>query len=201
MLALFVYAIGGYLSPQKYYRYAIWGVLSILIVWFAWIFYVDWNIGQVGAYWEVREIGSVPRYQGSLTLLHRAAFAVANNAFGEWLRYFTALQLPLMNMWILSILPLKSEVHRYSIFACILSMLFITFFINNPNKIIVYTTTFPGHFATSIIFLNQAFSYPRSENILQSPFFLWRFFGYLYILICLAYFVFYILGTPLAWYY
>ena len=178
------------------------GILVLVIAWLMWILFVDYKVGQLGAYWEVRQIASVPLTAGPLTFLQRTARVMVHGTdTGEKLKFLTALVIPLVDLWLLSFIPLRTESHRYSIFAGILAMLAMTFLINNPNKIIVYITTFPGHVAIGVLFLREAFKSRANEKSVLHNKLLWRAGGVLYILFCLFVVGFYIVGTPLEWYY
>jgi len=189
---------------RKIVQNSLFGIASILAVWLLWILFVDVNAGQLGAYWQVREISSVPLSGGPLTFLQRfARVLVYSSNQGEVLKFVTALAIPLLDMWILLLVPLKSETHRVSILAGILAMVFVMFAINNPNKIIVYATTMPSHFAIGLLFLEQSFGKQANGNDLEKP--LARLvrlsLGTSYLAFCVLMGLFFIIGTPLEWYY
>jgi hypothetical protein len=171
-------------------------------VWVAWIMYVNWQVGEPNAYWQVRAMGSVPLYRGPFTFLYLAAstFVYAADP-GEKLRYLTALVIPIIQLFIAITVPLRDEAHRLAIIVCILAVLFVTFYIANPNKVIVYSTTFPGHFAVGVLFLKQTIFGKKLEHqsiVFHSTKML---SGLAYMLYCSSLLVFFILGTPLEWYY
>jgi hypothetical protein len=176
------------------------GILSILIVWILWIFYVDLQVGHPGAYWQVRKIGTVPLTAGPFTFLQRTArVLVFSSHIGEILKYVSVLAVILVDMWVLLIVRLRKETHRLAILFSIFSMLGITFVLNNPNKIIVYTTTFPGHLSIGLIFLQQAFGYHPLDTIYEKLVRIAS--GVMYLAFCFLMALFYMIGTPLEWYY
>lgn len=190
-------------KDRKQAQNGVLGIASLSVVWLLWILYVDMQIGQVGAYWQVREIGSVPLSAGPMTFLQRAARVIVYSSNqGEILKFITALTIPLVDMWLLLVIRLKNEAHRFSILMGIVAMVGITFFINNPNKIIVYATTLPGHFTIGLLFLKQAFG-KKANDLLEKP--LEKIFRYLagavYVAFCVSMVLFFIIGTPLEWYY
>jgi hypothetical protein len=189
---------------RKIIQNSLLGMASILAVWVLWILYVDMNVGQLGAYWQVRGIASVPLSAGPLTFLQRfARVLVYSPNQSEVLKFVTALAIPLVDMWILLLVPLKSETHRLSIFAGILAMVFVTFIINNPNKIVAYATTMPSHFAIGLLLLEQCFRKKENNGDLEKP--LARLvrlsLGLSYLAFCVLMGLFFIVGTPLEWYY
>lgn len=198
---LIVYFLSGFKYQNKQLqRNSFWGFLGILGTWVFWILVVDLNVGHLGAYWQVREYYSKPLDLGALSFLAGLSkiFIHTNNA-PEQMRYLTALAIPLVDMWILLALNVK-EVHRLAILAGILGLFFIIFVVNNPNKVIVYSLTTPGHFASGLLFLRQAFSpYSLEEGMLRRA--IRNVAGIVYILFCFCMAIFFILGTPLEWYY
>jgi len=188
------------LNDIKVTRNCIFGISGIIITWLLWTIYVDINLGQFGSYWEIRKFYTVPLSAGPFSLLQRTVsllFQYSN--LGEQLKFATAILIPLIHIWLLSCISLKNERHRLAILASILAMMFIAFQANNPNKIIVYVITYPGNFAIGIIFLYQAFYTNESKYKLRTIW--WRLGGISYIVFCVAMVAFYIIGTPLAWYY
>ena len=178
------------------------GGAGILIIWALWIFVVDLNAHKFGGYWEVRQLGSVPLFSGPFSLLQRMARAFVFYDFAEKLRYTTAIANPLVHLWILLLIPLKDEAHRLAIFAGISALLFITLSINNPNKIIVYSVTFPGYFAIGLLFIQQTLLTPfRKITETKIDFFIRKVAGAGYLVYCLAMAIFFVFGTALEWYY
>jgi hypothetical protein len=202
--ALGVYLVSAIFTKDfKIVRNSLLGILSIIIVWLLWMLYVDIQMGQIGAYWQAREISSTPLSAGPLTFLQRVARVFVYIPDGAMhLRFATALVIPLVDMWILLAVPLKNETHRLSILASILAMVFVTLLINNPNKMIVYATTFPGHIAIGLLFLKQTFC-KNAKGVLERPLerLTRNLAGTGYLIFCLSMMLFFVVGTPLEWYY
>lgn len=201
--ALAVYALFGLKNHKPSLAVAaLLGLGSLLITWLIWMVVVDLRAGEIGAYWGVRSIASVPRHHGPFSLIYRATWYFANTVDnGEKLRYFSALAIPLVQLAITIVAPIRNEAHRLSIVGSIFALLFITFFINNPNKIVVYCMTYPGHFASSLLFLHAAFGRGgQRDEKLNRVLVRWA-AGASYLAFCVTMVVFYILGTPTEWYY
>lgn len=176
------------------------GLGSLCGTWVLWIWYVDSNVGYLGAYWDAREIASVPLTQGMFSFLYRVASAVVYGDIGEKLKFTTALIVPLVDMWLLQMIHLKREEDRTAILLSLVGILLLTFMINNPNKIIVYATTIPGHIAIGLIFLKQML-FSMNTDVPLRIVRLKQLAGFSYIGYCIALILFYIWGTPYAWYY
>ncbi|NWG14872.1 MAG: hypothetical protein HXY20_15210 [Acidobacteria bacterium] len=196
-----IYAVKS--GDWKKKRNSLWGICSIVFVWLVWMIFVDFQVGEFGAYWDVRKISTVPLTAGPLTFLQRATriFVYGTNE-GEMLKFVTALAIPLVDLWIILSIPLKHESHRLSIIAGIVAMILVTFLINNPNKIVVYATTIPGHISIGLLFLQETLiNQPKivSKKWLEGLF--RSLAGLSYVTFCVLIIIFYILGTPLEWYY
>jgi hypothetical protein len=175
------------------------GIIGIMVTWCFWIFYVDYKVGQVGAYWFIRSICSVPLTAGPLSILQRAVRSIVfYNENGEILKYITALSIPIIDMLILLVLPFNKEHHSMAFFSGFFAIMFIMFATNNPNKIIVYSTTLPCHLIVGLLFIKQTLFENESKIILSI---VKKLSGISYICFGLLMIVFYILGTPLGWYY
>jgi hypothetical protein len=99
-------------------------------------------------------------------------------------------------MVILGLAPFRRERDRYAMAVGNLAMLVIGLYMGNPNKIIVYSTTLPGHFAAHMMLIQSLATQLRVRPGVGSLSAL-----ALYGLYCAALLVVYVLGTPLAWYY
>lgn len=156
--------------------------------------------GDFGAYWQARRIATVPLTTGPLSFLERTIKIMAySRDVGEHLKFTTALIIPIVDMWLLMIVPLKNEVERYAILAALLTMVLTTVVLNNPNKIIVYVTTFPGHIAIGLLFIKYTLGSLQNDNLLKNA--VRSFLGIGYLLLCLLLAAFFVIGTPLGWYY
>jgi len=176
------------------------GIFSITVVWIVWIVFVDFMAGDFGAYWQARRIATVPLTAGPLSFLERTIKIMAySRDVGEHLKFTTALIIPILDMWLLMIVPLKNEVERYAILAALLTMVLTTVVLNNPNKIIVYVTTFPGHIAIGLLFIKYTLGSLQNDNLLKNV--VRSFLGIGYLLLCLLLAAFFVIGTPLGWYY
>lgn len=201
--SLFVYLVyGGINRDWKILKSSFTGILSIIVVWILWIVFVDIKSGEVGAYWSARQIATLPLSAGPLTFLQRTArILVYANDGGEKLKFMTALILPMMHVVLLLHIRLASEIHRLSILVGLIGMIAIMFLTNNPNKIIVYGTTFPGFLAIGILFIKQCFQNEIPETSEKAKVYLRYSTGILYMIFCLEMWIFYIVGTPLGWYF
>jgi len=178
------------------------GLLGIILPWICWIGYVDMRVGEVGAYWQARQIGTVPLYLGPITLIYRAAQAIALGDLGEILKFATAFVIPLVDLWLMLLVPFRSEVHRLASISSILAMLLIALVTNNPNKVIVYAITLPSHLAVSLLAMQAGFQNVfHPIGLSRSRYFILTLALLGYILFCVGMVVFFIIGTPLEWYY
>lgn len=195
---LSVYFFSGLLSKEnKLWEQSLLGIISILVGWSAWILIVDWHVGEIGSYWGAREIannfvaGNPTKFFLSLV----NSFVNTGN-LRDQIRYSSALLIPLLNIWFISIVPFSKETHRIAISVGNISMLFIAILFGNPNKIIVYTTTIPGYFYVYLMM----FSNLLNINWIRKP--LNKFvIAPIFILFCASMLLIYVLGTPLGWYY
>lgn len=195
---LLVYLAEGLLrQDNKLSRHAFLGATSILFGWVIWIIIVDWNSGNLGAYWNARTTFNqyiAGNFGNFFVELVRSFLRLG--AIRDQIRYSTALLIPLVNIWVAGIVPLSRESHRYALAAGNLAMLVIALLEGNPNKIIVYTTTLPGHFPLYILVFQQLLvssgftkrRYKIATAVLLATY-------------CLAMLLVYIIGTPLGWYY
>ncbi|MDQ2808959.1 MAG: hypothetical protein M3Z04_18950 [Chloroflexota bacterium] len=195
---LLIYVIaGGKDRDRRLYKQALLGIVALLGGWIVWIGVVDWQSGHLGTYWSLRidaqhnVAGSVPAFFDQLV----RSFLYTNN-LRDKIRYSTALTIPIVNLCVLGLVPFTRERHRYALVAGTLTMLFITLYLGNPNKIIVYTTTLPGHFVSHLLFVRRLLN----PSGFSTPFFRLG-LAICYSVYCLAMLVIYTIGTPLGWYY
>lgn len=193
-----VYFVSGALKrDMALWGHAFLGMVALLLTWIAWMGIVDWSVGQSGVYWHTRELFREYVAGDPWNFFRELAFAfLYGDDVREQVRYCTAIIIPVVNLWIIGLITLSNEYHRYALAAGNLAMLAIALYTGNPNKMIVYTTTLPGYFATHLLFvrvLELKISSPR-----QPIYFL---MGVFYLIYCLVMLVIYVLGTPLGWYY
>ena len=195
---LLVYFISGLFERNnKLWVQALIGILALLIVWVMWIWYVDWKTRVPGTYWSLRELSSLYEAQDAPGFLdHLARSFLDGNDIQDQLRYSVALIIPIANLWMVGFIPMLRERDRNAIVAGNLAMLAIALFMGNPNKIIVYTTTLPGNFVMHILFIEKLLTRGSFSNS-----FLRFGIAALYATYCIAMLIFYMLGTPLGWYY
>ena len=185
---------------QKIVRNSWLGIVAIVLAWAVWIIIVDFRLGESGGYFRIREYYTVPLDNGIFSLFSRTAeVLLLYSDFGEQMKFVTAIVIPLVLVWITLVIPLNKEIHRISIIAGTISMLLISLMTNNPNKMVVYVTTFPGTVATGILFINQFIQNLRTGRASQQLMNL--IVGACFLAFCAAITVFYVLGTPLGWYY
>jgi hypothetical protein len=193
-----VYLVSGLLKRDtKLWNHAFIGIVALLLTWIIWIGIVDWFAGQAGSYWNTRLLARQYVAGNPWGFFRQLAISfLYSSNIREQIRYSIALIIPLINLWIIGFIPLSHERHRYAIAAGNLAMIAIALNYGNPNKIIVYTTTLPSHFAVHILFMKELLVKIYTSNhksyILLSV---------LYFFYCINMLVVYILGTPLGWYY
>ncbi|WJW70317.1 hypothetical protein OZ401_005048 (plasmid) [Candidatus Chlorohelix allophototropha] len=142
----------------------------------------------------------MPLNEGPFSLFFRGArIIIFSIDSAELLKFITALIIPLIDLWLLLLIPIKEEAIRISLIAGILAIFLMSVIINNPNKVIVYSTTFPGHISVGLLFIQNAFSKNPKEGTGLSV--IKKLAGLAYLAFCLEMFLFYIFGTPLEWYY
>ena len=177
--------------------------LGILVAWGSWILYVGFMSGQIGAYWQAREVATVPLYAGFLTLIYRMAEAIFQGNIGEILKYTTAFLVPLVDLWLLLLIPFRNEKHRLASISSLLMLLLISLATSNPNKIFVYAMTLPSHLLIGWTVLHMGFqslpkqvSFARQQqhNMLVGVAF------WIYVLLSIGMTIFFVIGTPLGWY-
>ncbi len=193
-----VYAFSAWRNGEVRLRYqAIIGMTTILATWLGWMFVVDWQSGRLGTYWDLRiafrqyVAGDAPAYFRQLVYAWLYSMDVR-----DLIRYSSALLIPIANLWVLALVPLVRERDRYAMAAGTFTMLAMTLILGNPNKIIVYTTTLPAHFAAHLLFIRWLSTPTEFRNTGVR----WLLIGG-YSLYCGAMLVVYVLGTPLGWYY
>jgi hypothetical protein len=175
------------------------GIVGILFGWFSWIIVVGINTGDLSNYWRLRELtreyvaGDVVSYVRQIA----DSFIYTTDARDQ-LRYLVAVLVPTISLWFLLPLNQIPEVHRIAIAAGYVAVLVVALYMGNPNKIIVYVTTLPGHFISGLSLLSVLTTprYAPRQKLLIQAISLSLFMTY-----CTAMSVFYILGTALAWYY
>ena len=199
---LIVYLFDGWISKDnRLYRNSILAILGILVAFMLWTLFVDIQTGNWGNYWKIRSIGSTtPSFIGVWEFFTNFATSlITPNNFALQLRYLVAIVVPLVDIWLLTVIPVRNEIHKLSLLAGFMTILLITILINNPNKVIVYSTTIPGHFLINILFFQFAFK--KIDGKLTIKKILPLVLGVVYFIYCLLMMLFYILGTPLEWYY
>jgi len=175
--------------------------LGILVTWGGWILYVDFMSGQTGAYWQAREIATVPLYAGLLTLIYRMIESLIQGNIGEILKYTTAFLIPLVDLWLLILVPFRSEKHRLASISGVIMLLLISFVTSNPNKIFIYAMTLPSHLLIGWIVLQLGFqSYSEQGSFSKRYDYLVRVALWFYVLVSIGMTIFFIVGTPLGWY-
>lgn len=202
ILGIIVYFIWGKVNNDfKMKRNSILGIAGILFAWAIWFLYVDFSAGNFGAYWTTREKGAtMPLIEGVFSFFNNAVRVLLySKDYGDSLKYLTALAVPMIDIWILQLILLRSEAHRLSMLFCVLSVLIVAMIVNNPNKIIVYVTTIPSHFAIGLLFIRQAFDLRDSAKWIVKLVRVSA--GISYLMFCILMAIFYIIGTPLVWYY
>jgi hypothetical protein len=106
----------------------------------------------------------------------------------------SALVIPIVNFLVIGIVPVEKEGHRYALAAGNLAMFAISLYLGNPNKIIVYATTLPGHFSTHMLMIELIISNVSKRNKKYIV------IGVAYLLYCVAAFIIFVIGTPIRWY-
>jgi hypothetical protein len=176
-------------------------ILGIMVSWSSWILYVDLMSGQFGVYWKAREIATIPLYAGFLTILYRMAEVIFLGNIGEILKYATAFLISFTDLWLVLLVPFRSEKHRIACISSLITILFISFITSNPNKVFIYFMTLPSHILIGwvvmqlgyeSIFKKGSFSEKSSISVNIA-------LG-IYILISIGMVVFFVVGTPLGWY-
>ena len=154
---LFVNVVFGWIKKHSgFTKNNVVAILSILIGWIIWILIVDVGTGEFGTYFDARKAGSGVLLDGPFSLMIDTARTFLNsNDSGEKLKYLTSFAIPLVDLWILIGIKIKSEGDRLAQIAGILAVMVVNFLINNPNKVIVYTLTLPIHISVGLAFLNQ----------------------------------------------
>lgn len=175
--------------------------LGILVTWGGWILYVDYMSGQTGAYWQAREIATVPLYAGFLTLIYRMIESIALGNIGEILKYATAFLIPLIDLWLVLLVPFRSEKHRLASISGLIMLLLISFATSNPNKIFVYAMTLPSHLLIGWVILQLGIqALQKQSSFSKGQFILVITTFWIYVLVSIGMIIFFIVGTPLGWY-
>lgn len=176
-------------------------VLGILITWGGWILYVDYMSGYTGAYWQAREVATIPLYAGFLTLIYRMVETIALGNVGEILKYTTVFLVSLIDLWLVLLVPFRSEKHRLASISGLIMLLLISFATSNPNKIFVYAMTLPSHLLIGWFVLQSGFqSLQKQSSFSKIHKFLVIAAFSVYILISISMIIFFVVGTPLGWY-
>jgi hypothetical protein len=176
-------------------------VFGILITWGGWILYVDYMSGHTGAYWQAREVATVPLYAGFLTLIYRMVETIALGNVGEILKYTTAFLVSLIDLWLVLLVPFRSEKHRLASISGLIMLLLISFATSNPNKIFVYAMTLPSHLLIGWFVLQSGFqSLQKQSSFSKIRKFLVIVAFSVYVLISTSMIIFFVVGTPLGWY-
>jgi len=195
---LLTYLVSGCLEKDtRLWRQALTGIAALLVTWVLWIVVVDLQAGRVGTYWNLRMSSRQYVAGDAWSFFDQLARSfLYDNDIRERIRYSTALIIPIANLWIIGFIPLSHERHRYAMAAGNLAMLAIALYLGNPNKIIVYTTTLPGHFVAHITLVKQL----TKKAFLPSHLFRFVIVA-VYAAYCAGMLAVYVLGTPLGWYY
>lgn len=195
---LLTYLVFGLVEKNdKLWKHALLGVVVLVLTWVLWMVVVDWHAGRAGTYWSVRMSGRQYVAGDAWSFFDQLARSfLYGNDVRERIRYSTALIIPIASLWIIGCVRLSHESHRYAMAAGNLAMLVVALYTGNPNKIIVYATTLPGHFATHILVVKRL---GQSVSLTDHPFSLGP--AAVYGAYCASMILVYVLGTPLAWYY
>ncbi len=202
ILGIGVYYVWGQInSDTRMKRNSILGIVSIVIVWTLWFLYIDFRANHVGTYWATRELGATaPLMTGFFEFVNNTIrVLIYSRDYSESLKFLTALAIPMIDIWVLQLIHLKSEAHRLSMLFSVLSVLIVAMIVNNPNKIIVYSTTIPSHFAIGLLFIQQTFDLSDSAGRIVKLVRVSA--GVSYLAFCALMAIFFIIGTPLMWYY
>jgi hypothetical protein len=195
---LSVYAIWGHKdNDRKTVIHSLIGIAIVILGWLAWIAIVDWNANEWGAYWQARD--SFTRYVAgdpASYFLELAKSFVYGVDLRDKLRYSIGLIIPLVNLWVIAFAPFRNPSHRYALAAGNLAMFGLALWQGNPNKLIVYSTTLPGYFSTYILFIRDLAAQGTLANHFRQLVTSVIFWSFIVFMI-----VFYVLGTPLGWYY
>jgi hypothetical protein len=178
-------------------RHAVLGTVTLVVTWLLWMGVVDWHAGRMGAYWSVRMSSRGYVAGDAWSFFDQLARSfLYGSSIRERVRYSSALVIPLASLWLIGYVRLSDESHRYAMAAGNIAMLAVALYMGNPNKIIVYVTTLPSHFATHVLVLDRL---GRSVSLTDHPLSVGpaaMYGGY-----CACMILLYVLGTPLAWYY
>jgi hypothetical protein len=176
-------------------------ILGILITWSGWILYVDYMSGQTGAYWQAREVATVPLYAGFLTLIYRTVETFALGNLGEILKHTTAFLVLLTDLWLVLLVPFRNEKHRLANISGLIMLLLISLATSNPNKIFIYAMTLPFHLLIGWVVLQSGFQSLRKQSSLSKRHsFLVTIAFSMYALVSIGMVIFFVVGTPLGWY-
>ena len=195
---LAVYLIHGWRSRDR--RLAInslAGILGVLLVFLAWMLFVDSRSGEFGAYWAARKIAIVPLEFSFFERSLRSFLFIRDAALK--LRFAGALLVPLVELSLALVVPFKRPVDRAAVIAGIAAVMVSTILLNNPNKVMNYLITLPAHSVTGLLFIRQAFRHEEAERAREGL--LRKSAGIAYLSYCALMMVFFVLGTPLRWYY
>jgi len=173
------------------------GIGALLLTFLGWMLFVDYQSHEPGAYWAARKITIVPL---EFSFLERSLriFLFSPDA-AQKLKFASALFIPLVEAALAVAIPLRRQVDRAAILAGIGAIFLSTVLLNNPNKIMSYMITLPAHLIVSLVFIREAFRYKNPEGKLERI--TRKSAGVMYLCYCAVMLVFFILGTPLRWYY
>jgi len=195
---LICYAAWDYWTGRSaVFKHALAGVVAILSVWLAWMLIVDWQTGVPGAYWNARmsfNAGVAGGFSGFFERLVRSYLYDSDPR--DRIRYSSAIIVPIGSLVIYGLAPFSDERHRYAMAFGVLSMMAIALWQGNPNKILVYSTTLPGHFVAHIVFVSSLTNPDSTQDKITRII-----MGVLYTGYCLVMALVFIFGTPLLWYY
>lgn len=199
--SLAIYAVYGFTTQQRRVAInALTGLGAICVNWALWIWLVDMQAGQSGAYWEARRAASVPLSEGLFSLFRRTAWAIMHpEASKHGIKFVMAFAVPIVGLLSLLVTPVKHEVHRLAAVVGILTMVFICLVTNNPNKVIVYAMTIPGYVLAGVVLPLHCFERNSTQRGLERS--LRICVGLAFLAFCAVATVFFVAGTPLEWYF
>ena len=194
---LLIYFIwGANTQSSRIKLHALTGILGIAGAWLLWMLLVDWHTGIFGTYWNVRmnfNPGVAGTFPGFFDRLVRSF--LYDGDFRDQIRYSVAIVVPIVSLVIFGFIPLADEQHRYALAAGVFAMMFVALIQGNPNKIIVYSTTLPGHFSAHLLaIVSIASKATFKSNFTRGV------VALTYTTYCVGMLLVFIFGTPLRWY-
>jgi hypothetical protein len=194
---LFVYLVVAIADlDRRLFGHALLGIIMLIATWLCWMLFVDWQTGVSWSYWNARtSFGHYVAGNPWLFFDYSARLLLYGGDFRDQIRYSTALIVPVVSLFVIGLVPWRRECHGYAVAAGVLAMLVIALAQGNPNKMIVYPTTIPGHLvvhlALTVALVFGGF-HPTRNRIATA-------LGYT--AYCVAMLMVYVFGTGLGWYY